>query len=173
MSFPPFILPSLDCRLTARQLSCAIISPYICTLKTHICTRYLARRVINTYICMYICIDIINVSWILICLMQSGNGPRYINCIFPHRSLVPWSYLRSHGCPMSALRSSHDLEVISMAISNKHVANGVVIHCFRCNNLPGRRAAKLQLKLTIQKYERKMVRTGEKTTCFEDGDHYD
>ena len=48
MSFPPFILPSFDRALTqlCNQLSTRVISSYICTLKTHICTRYLARRVI-------------------------------------------------------------------------------------------------------------------------------
>ena len=44
---------------------------------------------------------------------------------------------------------------------------------FSYNTFPRIRAVKLQQMLIIQKYERKMVLTGEKTTCFEDGDHHD
>ena len=54
MRFPPFILPRLtvDRALTqpCNQWLTRVISLYICTLKTHICTRYLAHRVINTYL---------------------------------------------------------------------------------------------------------------------------
>ena len=51
MSFPPFILPCLTVdhaltQLCNQLLTCVILS-YICTLKTHICTRYLTY---NTYI---------------------------------------------------------------------------------------------------------------------------
>ena len=54
MSFPPFILLRLtvDCALTQlyNQLLTRVTSSYICTLKTHICTRYLARNLMcNKY----------------------------------------------------------------------------------------------------------------------------
>ena len=35
--------------INGNQLLTCVISPYICTLKFHIFTRYLARRVINIY----------------------------------------------------------------------------------------------------------------------------
>ena len=59
MSFPPFILPRLTTSFDraptqlCNQLLTRVISPYICTVKTQICTRYLAHCVINiTY--MYV-----------------------------------------------------------------------------------------------------------------------
>ena len=48
MIFPPFILPCLTAPTQLCTLT-RVISPYICTLKTHICTRYLARHIyLNT-----------------------------------------------------------------------------------------------------------------------------
>ena len=47
MSFPPFILLCLTVLTQlCNQLLTRVISSYICTLKTHNCTRYLTRRVI-------------------------------------------------------------------------------------------------------------------------------
>ena len=51
MSSPPFILLSFDRALTqlCNQLLTRETSLYICTLKTHICTQYLARWVIMCF----------------------------------------------------------------------------------------------------------------------------
>ena len=47
------VYSAFNCRLTltklCNQLLTRVISPYIRTLKTHICPRYLARRVISRY----------------------------------------------------------------------------------------------------------------------------
>ena len=48
MSFPPFCRVKLSFHRSLTQLChrllTSVISPYICALKTHICTRYLARK---------------------------------------------------------------------------------------------------------------------------------
>ena len=49
MSFPPFSRQSFDRALTQlyNQWLTRVTSSYICTLKPHICTRYLAPGVLN------------------------------------------------------------------------------------------------------------------------------